>query len=492
MDNNENNEPVAVATETVSVATETVSVAAEPVSVAAEPVSVATETVSVATEPVATVATEPVETLAVESEPVPTTIVTKPVSELLPVLVPAPEKNTNKLKMVLVKEPESEIVPVEEPKKNMTDVEEEETRSTGTYIESQPVREDYDRGPRRAYSDDNHRNRDNSFWNDNSYYPNRYQQRFNDKYYNNNNSSSRGKRRCGNCEDEEIYDKGWTRDNKRVVKYYVNFLSYMCLVYHFYYFKLKQIEGYWSWAIIVLASFSAALSLFQYNDDNEYVELAVKITLTVFTLVITLISSWIKKQNYVERISELGKYSIKINKLKNNVKAVLEDPISNRISYDKFTDDYKSEIVEFISNRPLISPYDWKETVFIISKYYPELAAYEFPWNKIDNYGSHAIDTYTKLKYSTFWKKLKHCYFCKSKCICRESTEGKELAKKILEEDIKFYQNLPKYDLDYNPYHFDDMKPDNKFVYSDSDSEYEDNIDRDRTNYNIRSYTSHL
>ena len=432
---------------------------------------------------------EPV-AVAVATEPVPTTIVTEPVSELLPVLVPAPEKNTDELKMVLVKEPESEIVPVEEPKKNMADVEEEETRSTRTYIESQPVREDYDRGPRRAYSDDNHRNRDNSFWNDNSYYPNRYQQRFNDKYYNNNNSSSRGKRRCGNCEDEEIYDKGWTRDNKRVVKYYVNFLSYMCLVYHFYYFKLKQIEGYWSWAIIVLASFSAALSLFQYNDDNEYVELAVKITLTVFTLVITLISSWIKKQNYVERISELGKYSIKINKLKNNVKAVLEDHISNRISYDKFSDDYKSEIVEFISNRPLISPYDWKETVFIISKYYPELAAYEFPWNKIDNYGSHAIDTYTKLKYSTFWKKLKHCYFCKSRCICRESTEGKELAKKILEEDIKFYQNLPKYDLDYNPYHLYNMKPENKFVYSDS--EYEDNIDRDRTNYNTRSYASRV
>ena len=421
-----------------------------------------------------------------------TTIVTESVSELLPVLVSAPEKNTDELKMVLVKEPESEIVPVEEPKKNMTlQVDAEETRSTRTYIESQPVREDYDRGPRRAYSDDNHRNRDNSFWNDNSYYPNRYQQRFNDKYYNNNNSSSRGKRRrCGNCEDEEIYDKGWTRENKRVVKYYVNFLSYMCLVYHFYYFKLKQIEGYWSWAIIVLASFSAALSLFQYNDDNEYVELAVKITLTVFTLIITLISSWIKKQNYVERISELGKYSIKINKLKNNVKAVLEDHISNRISYDKFSDDYKSEIVEFISNRPLISPYDWKETVFIISKYYPELAAYEFPWNKIDNYGSHAIDTYTKLKYSTFWKKLKHCYFCKSRCICRESTEGKELAKKILEEDIKFYQNLPKYDLDYNPYHLYNMKPDNKFVYSDS--EYEDNIDREQTKFNTRSYASRV
>ena len=45
-------------------------------------------------------------------------------------------------------------------------------------------------------------------------------------------------------------------------------------------------------------------------------ELSVKIALTLFTLIITLISSWVKKQNYVEKISELGKYSQKLNRLK--------------------------------------------------------------------------------------------------------------------------------------------------------------------------------
>ena len=277
--------------------------------------------------------------------------------------------------------------------------------------------------------------------------------------------SKRRKSEINTNYDEIDNEKGWTRENYRVVKYYISFLSYMCLVYHFYYFKLKQIEGFWSWSIIVLSSLASAISLFQYHEENKYLELSVKITLTLFTLITSLISAWIKKQNYVESISEIGKYSIKLHKLKNNVKAVIEDPIKNRIHYDKFTEEYKNDIVEFISNRPLISPYEWKETVFIISKYYPELAAYEFPWNKIENYGSHTMETYKRLKYNSLWKKIKHCYFCKSKCICPSSYEGRQRAKIILDEDIKFYQKLPKFDLDYNPYSMN--KKTQKFEYND-------------------------
>lgn len=278
------------------------------------------------------------------------------------------------------------------------------------------------------------------------------------------------------------YDKGWSRSNIRVVKYYVNFLSYMSLVYHFYYFKLKQIEGYWSWAIIVFSSLSSALSLFQYHDEKYYLELSVKIALTLFTLIITLISSWIKKQNYVEKISELGKYSQKLNRLKNNVKAIIEEPIETRMDYHNFSKEYKETIVEFISNRPMISPYEWKETVFIISKYYPELAAYEFPWNKIDNYGSHTMETYKRLKYNSCWKKIRNCYFCKSRCCCQESVKSRKIAEEIIDSNIKFYQNLPKYDLDYNPYHSEKVENNtksrikrrkseffNRCVYSDSE-----------------------
>lgn len=278
--------------------------------------------------------------------------------------------------------------------------------------------------------------------------------------------------------------KGWNRKNYRVIRYYVSFLSYMCLIYHFYYFKLKQIEGYWSWSIIVFSSFSSALSLFQYHEEQKTLELMVKICLTVFSLIITLISAWVKKQNYVERISEIGKYSVKLSKLKNKIKAELENPIQDRITYLQFTTKYKKDIVEFISNRPLISPYEWKETTFTISKYYPELAAYEFPWNKIENYGSHIMETYRKLKYNSLWHRIKYCYYCKSKCFCKDSDSISQNAKDIMEQDIKFYQSLPKFDLDYNPYHLEEgerlgLKLRKKFaahvekkcIYSDSEGE---------------------
>ena len=60
------------------------------------------------------------------------------------------------------------------------------------------------------------------------------------------------------------------------------------------------------------------------------------------------------------------------------------------------------------------------ETVYIISKYYPELKTYEFPWNKIEGYGENFMETFKKLKYNTCWKKIKNCYFCKSKCLCQK------------------------------------------------------------------------
>ena len=47
-------------------------------------------------------------------------------------------------------------------------------------------------------------------------------------------------------------NKGWTTDNENVVRYYINFLSYMCLIYHFYYFKLKNIENWLGVELLLL------------------------------------------------------------------------------------------------------------------------------------------------------------------------------------------------------------------------------------------------
>jgi hypothetical protein len=159
-----------------------------------------------------------------------------------------------------------------------------------------------------------------------------------------------------------------------------------------------------------------------------------------------------KKQNYVEHISELSKYSLKISKLKGDVNSVIREPIKNRITYEEFIKLYKNDIISYISVRPLISPNDWKETIYIISKYYPELAAYEYPWNKIPNYGTNVMETYKNIKYSGLWNKLKYCYLCKCKCICNKSDEQSIIASRILRTDISFYNTLPNSDFDCKNY----------------------------------------
>ena len=245
-------------------------------------------------------------------------------------------------------------------------------------------------------------------------------------------------------------DNGWDSDNERVLDYWMDYLSYCCLIYHFYLFKLKKIENYWAWLIIVFSALSSTISLIQYNNDIHELELTINILITIFTLCTTLISSWMKKQNYVEHISELSKYSLKINKLKGDVKAIQLQSYKNRMHQEEFKNKYESEIVECTSVRPLISPNDWKETIYIISKYFPELAAYEYPWKKIPNYGENAIKTYENLKYNGFWNKITHCFFC-SWCLDINSTNISNDASNIITNDKLFYNNLSNNDVDYIP-----------------------------------------
>ena len=117
---------------------------------------------------------------------------------------------------------------------------------------------------------------------------------------------------------------------------------------------------------------------------------------------------------------------------------------------EEFKNKYESEIVECTSVRPLISPNDWKETIYIISKYFPELAAYEYPWKKIPNYGENAIKTYENLKYNGFWNKITHCFFC-SWCLDINSTNISNDASNIITNDKLFYNNLSNNDVDYIP-----------------------------------------
>lgn len=227
----------------------------------------------------------------------------------------------------------------------------------------------------------------------------------------------------------------WTEENYQVINYWLDTLRFNHIINYFYFFKLKKIEGGWAWLLIVLSALSASLSLFQYNEEYYYVSLISKFLLSIFTLFTTLIASWMKKQNYIQRVAELDKYILKTKKIIGSLEADLELPLENRKGFNEFINEYKEKIVEFNSMTPLISPDDWKDTIYILTKYYPEISSNLYPWNKYPEFAVQIMDTYIYNKYNTCLKKIYNCFICQSICCDRRYN-----SKKLEETIKKMYQ----------------------------------------------------
>lgn len=215
-----------------------------------------------------------------------------------------------------------------------------------------------------------------------------------------------------------------------MVNSWLDLLKYNNLINYFYFFKVKRIEGRWAWLLIVFSSLSSCISLFQFQESNEGLETTSKVLLGIFTLFTTLVAAWMKKQNYIERVSELDKYILKTSKIIGALEADLEMPLDNRMEFPDFMKKYKELIVEFNSITPLISPDDWKETVYEITKFYPEIAYEFYPWKNSDNFGQSIIDTYRYIKYNSFMKRLLKCFYCQGKC-CMKKYDSSILEKNI-------------------------------------------------------------
>ena len=263
----------------------------------------------------------------------------------------------------------------------------------------------------------------------------------------------------------------WTNEREELSLDWLDLLKYHHLIYYFYVFKLKKIEGFWSWTLIVLSAVATTISAFQFHDDYQEVELGAKIAIIFVTFFTTLIAAWIKKQGYIERVAELDKYLLKIKKIIEHLEADLKLPWNVRMEFDEFIKKYKDIIITFNHTAPLISPDDWKETVYMITLYYPEKALEIYPWNTYPLFSENIIENYSFVKYNTFCKKFWSCFYCQSKC-CGKTKTNKEFRKytknlytdNILynEENVsprkkrlnrnsdKFYYNVNDYDLESN------------------------------------------
>ena len=167
---------------------------------------------------------------------------------------------------------------------------------------------------------------------------------------------------------------GWTKQNQTYFRYCLHRLKYYRIINNFFFFELKRVEGHLSWSIIVLSSFSSVLSLVNTNENifpNSIV--LVKWFLVLLTLVTTLIGSYIKKQQFIDRINNIDRYLQQLNHCVEelNITFILEP--NKRESYDEFCKKYIPLIKNLSVSPASFSPSEWKHTVYMITKHYPEL-----------------------------------------------------------------------------------------------------------------------
>ena len=167
---------------------------------------------------------------------------------------------------------------------------------------------------------------------------------------------------------------GWSPKNQTYFHYCLYRLKYYRIINNFFFFDLKKREGRLSWYIIVLSAFSSVLSLI--NTQQElfmYSTSLVKWFLVLITVIITLISAYIKKQHFIDRINTIDRYLQQLNQLVEeiNVTFILEP--EKRENYDEFCKKYIPMIKSLSVSPASCSPNEWKKIVYTITNYYPEL-----------------------------------------------------------------------------------------------------------------------
>ena len=212
---------------------------------------------------------------------------------------------------------------------------------------------------------------------------------------------------------ERVINK-WTKKKQLKIEMLIYKLKYNRVINNFFFFELKTRENFFSWSIILISTLMTTLNLLN-NIETEPFDhffLVVKILMTFLSTTVTLVSAWMKKQQYIERINIIDRYNQKLNKLIEEVETQLTLLATDRDSYDVFKEKYQPQITEYLSTSPAISPSEWKDIVYRITVYYPELISQDgvtenklWPWHAVEledgnivrtktNFGEKIIKTY--------------------------------------------------------------------------------------------------
>ena len=191
----------------------------------------------------------------------------------------------------------------------------------------------------------------------------------------------------------ERSNNGWTKEKDSALRTMLAKLKFNREVTRFYFYRVRKEEGYWSWLLIILATFTSTITLGN-NVTNEpfmYYFVIIKILLTLLAACTTLVAAWIKKQGYIERINNCDRYLQKAAQLIEAFDLILINAPPSRMSYREYQDKLLP-IYKNLSTIPPMSPNEQKYCEYLITVNHPEIISTDdssemrlWPWFEIDN-----------------------------------------------------------------------------------------------------------
>jgi len=175
------------------------------------------------------------------------------------------------------------------------------------------------------------------------------------------------------CDEDE--EHCWSRHKKHRLHRCLWKLKYNRIVSSFYLDSLRQREERWSWMIVLISTLTSGFTVANNVETTpfESYNLIVNVVLTASSMTTSLIAAWIKKQRFVEKINEIDKYLVDLNKLCEELELQFSLLEGDRLSYKQFKETYLPQITKFVSTNPMIPPNEWKNAVREITLRYPEL-----------------------------------------------------------------------------------------------------------------------
>ncbi len=211
---------------------------------------------------------------------------------------------------------------------------------------------------------------------------------------------------------------GWNFQRTKNVIDWRDSLEYSYVVNYYFMFHLKKRESVWSWILIVLSSICSVLTII--HTDIVILKLFVSYLLSLLAIMTSLIAAYVKKENYVERIKNMDRYTQKVGQVCTELTGIMDSKPWNRMKYTIFIDKYKEQITALFSFPPPISPVEFKKTVYKLTKYHPELIREKYPWfrkvtvGKLEYYemtdwGKNILDSYYEYKYDKCYRRICLC-----------------------------------------------------------------------------------